>query len=86
MSPSQSHHEEEMQTETSRGSPKTVTTQIWHKKGSCPKGTIPIRRAKKKYPNYGRKRAVFSHHNAQANDSNGLHWLRHNYSVSVQTY
>ncbi|KAI3792751.1 hypothetical protein L2E82_06640 [Cichorium intybus] len=39
--------------------PMTITSQLWHKSGSCPKGTIPIRRVEKRFLNvhgYGRKR------------------------------
>ncbi|XVE53923.1 hypothetical protein DITRI_Ditri03aG0040900 [Diplodiscus trichospermus] len=33
---------------TSEQSSRTVTSQIWQKKGSCPKGTIPVRRTQNK--------------------------------------
>ncbi|XVE97638.1 hypothetical protein REPUB_Repub03eG0036000 [Reevesia pubescens] len=33
---------------TSEQSFRTVTSQLWHKNGSCPKGTIPVRRSKNK--------------------------------------
>ncbi|XP_041994110.1 uncharacterized protein LOC121744581 [Salvia splendens] len=57
MSPSQSHEDVALQRETGRGSRATVTPQLWHKNESCPKGTVPIRRAKDKHlPNYGRKK------------------------------
>ncbi|XP_024986525.1 uncharacterized protein LOC112521763 [Cynara cardunculus var. scolymus] len=41
----------------------TITSQRWQKSGSCPKGTVPIRRTQKRNPNkddfhaYGRKTA-----------------------------
>ncbi|KAF2304388.1 hypothetical protein GH714_030653 [Hevea brasiliensis] len=44
----------------------TVTSQLWQKSGSCPKGTIPIRRVQEKEllktdstEEYGRKKATF---------------------------
>lgn len=73
MSPSQSHEDVAVQRETGRDSRATMTSQLWHKNGSCPKGTVPIRRAKDKHlPNYGRKR----------DGSIEQHWLRPNYAVS----
>ncbi|XVE53779.1 hypothetical protein DITRI_Ditri03aG0029700 [Diplodiscus trichospermus] len=33
---------------TSEQSSKTVKSQLWHKSGSCPKGTIPVRRTQNK--------------------------------------
>ncbi|KAK3003261.1 hypothetical protein RJ639_019595 [Escallonia herrerae] len=48
-------------------SPVILTSQLWHKSGSCPKGTIPIRRTRKKdvlesnnFRSYGRKEPI--HH------------------------
>lgn len=41
---------------------KTITSQLWHRSGSCPKGTIPVRRIQKHLQNkkevhdYGRKK------------------------------
>lgn len=80
MSPS---HDVEMQTadERSRGSSATVTAQIWQRSGSCPKGTIPVRRMHKSHA-YGRKKPVFLHHNAMFNDSKEVYLMRKNYSVS----
>ncbi|KAH6831136.1 hypothetical protein C2S53_009331 [Perilla frutescens var. hirtella] len=89
MSPS---HNVEMQTaaDTNRGSPAIVTAQIWHRSGSCPKGTIPVRRVQKNHPskghsdsNYGKKKPVFSHHSVQFNDSKELYFLRNNYSLAM---
>ncbi|XP_041989351.1 uncharacterized protein LOC121740788 isoform X1 [Salvia splendens] len=80
MSPSQSHEDVAVQSETGRGSRVSMTSQLWHKNGSCPKGTVPIRRAKDKHlPNYGRKKAMFSHHNG----SIGQTWLRPNYALGI---
>ncbi|KAL7164531.1 hypothetical protein ACSBR2_040436 [Camellia fascicularis] len=47
----------------------TVTSQLWQRSGSCPEGTIPIRRTRKKdlikahsVEDYGRKKPRFSQH------------------------
>ncbi|KAL2517829.1 Protein of Unknown Function (DUF239) [Abeliophyllum distichum] len=47
------------------GSPETLTTQLWQRSGSCPEGTIPIRRIDKNNgtkgdlgENYGRKKPM----------------------------
>ncbi|XP_076928708.1 protein neprosin-like [Bidens hawaiensis] len=44
-----------------KDAPITITSQLWQRSGSCPKGTIPIRRIRKKFTNddghaYGRKK------------------------------
>ncbi|XP_049380134.1 uncharacterized protein LOC125844831 isoform X5 [Solanum stenotomum] len=44
MTPSYNTMVETTKTNDQEKSYKCVTTQIWHKSGSCPKGTIPIRR------------------------------------------
>ncbi|XP_027333752.1 uncharacterized protein LOC113848439 [Abrus precatorius] len=47
----------------------TVTSQVWQRSGSCPEGTIPVRRIQKRdllkahsIEDYGRKKPSFSHH------------------------
>ncbi|KAL5071722.1 hypothetical protein RYX36_022609 [Vicia faba] len=62
----------------------TVTSQIWQKNGSCPKGTIPIRRIRKRellkacsIDEYGRKKPSFL--NRQVN-----HRLNNNLDSFVQ--
>ncbi|XP_020548742.1 uncharacterized protein LOC105174857 isoform X3 [Sesamum indicum] len=72
------------------GSPVTVTTQTWHKSGSCPKGTIPIRRTQTNYgskgqsdSNYARKTPVLLHNEKQANESKKLYLLQTNHSLAI---
>lgn len=74
----------------SRNSAVTVTAQTWHRSGSCPKGTIPVRRIQKNNvskghsdSNYGRKKPMFFHYNMQLNDSKMLYLLQKNHSVSA---
>ncbi|XP_071716142.1 protein neprosin-like [Rutidosis leptorrhynchoides] len=55
----------------------TITSQLWHRSGSCPKGTIPIRRIQKHFLNkknvddYGRKKPSqpMNHHDMKLKDS-----------------
>lgn len=49
---------------SSKASDSNPITQLWHLKGKCPKGTIPIRRTKKddilranSMKNYGKKKS-----------------------------
>ncbi|KAL0327514.1 UNVERIFIED_CONTAM: hypothetical protein Sangu_1829400 [Sesamum angustifolium] len=72
------------------GSPVTVTTQTWHKSGSCPKGTIPIRRTQTDYvskghadSNYARKAPVLLHNEKQSNESKKLYLLQTNHSMAI---
>lgn len=53
----------ETSTKGGGGSSVTVTSQLWQRSGSCPEGTIPIRRIRKKellkassVKEYGRKK------------------------------
>ncbi|XP_061374740.1 protein neprosin-like [Gastrolobium bilobum] len=50
------------------GSSMIVTSQVWQKSGTCPEGTIPVRRIRKRdllkahsIEEYGRKKPSFSH-------------------------
>ncbi|KAL2544959.1 hypothetical protein Fot_14192 [Forsythia ovata] len=77
-------------TERNRGSPETVTTQLWQRSGSCPEETIPIRRIDKNngtkgdlVENYGRKKPVSFHHNKQLNESKMLYLLQTNHSMAI---
>ncbi|KAL0447419.1 UNVERIFIED_CONTAM: hypothetical protein Slati_1869800 [Sesamum latifolium] len=63
------------------GSPVTVTTQTWHKSGSCPKGTIPVRRHSAS--NYARKTPVLLHNEKQSNESKKLYLLQTNHSMAI---
>ncbi|KAG8635931.1 hypothetical protein MANES_16G077400v8 [Manihot esculenta] len=56
-------------------SPVTITSQVWQKSGSCPKGTIPIRRFQEKellktssIEDYGRKKPSFSTPNKETSN------------------
>lgn len=77
-------------TERNRESSETVTTQLWQRSGSCPEGTIPIRRIEKNngtkgdvVEKYGRKKLASFHDNAkkQLNESKMLNLLQPNHSV-----
>lgn len=68
----------------------TVTSQLWQKSGSCPKGTIPVRRIRKNellkaysVEHYGRKKPSFSHQVAQSSDSQNSNFQQMNHSVSL---
>nr|XP_043622257.1 uncharacterized protein LOC122593865 [Erigeron canadensis] len=54
----------------------TITSQLWHRNGSCPKGTVPIRRIQKRFLNvdgYGRKKpSEFMNHETQLGTTNSL--------------
>ncbi|KAK4422243.1 hypothetical protein Salat_1806600 [Sesamum alatum] len=72
------------------GSPVTLTTQTWHKSGSCPKGTVPVRRTRTNYvskghsdSNYARKTPVLLHNEKQSNDSKKLYLLQQNHSLAI---
>ncbi|CAK9143966.1 unnamed protein product [Ilex paraguariensis] len=77
-------------TKRKEDSPITITSQIWRRSGSCPKGTIPIRRLPKKNDlkenainKYGRKKATFLHHAKQFNDSKISNLQQANRSVAI---
>ncbi|KAF5468083.1 hypothetical protein F2P56_012264 [Juglans regia] len=69
----------------------TVTSQLWQKSGSCPKGTIPIRRIRRSdqfkagnsVENYGRKKPSFLHQVAQLNGSQNSNLLQMNHSKAI---
>lgn len=65
-----------------------VVKQTWRKSGSCPKGTIPIRRIRKhvllkadSIERYGRKRPTSSLEITQLSNSRSSHFLLMNHSV-----
>jgi len=68
-----------------------VTSQVWQKSGKCPKGTIPVRRIRKKellkahsIEDYGRKKPNFSHHqDGQVNKNLDSFVQLKNHSVSL---
>lgn len=63
--------------------------QTWKKSGSCPQGTIPVRRIRKKdllrassVKDYGRKKhSTLSRHVAESSDNKSVYLLRANHSV-----
>ncbi|KAK3438383.1 hypothetical protein EUGRSUZ_C03001 [Eucalyptus grandis] len=66
------------------------TSQLWRKKGSCPKGTIPIRRiqknnmAKASLPvDYGRKKAQNSHRGTEMDENKIQNLLQSNHSMAI---
>nr|XP_023886984.1 uncharacterized protein LOC111999102 isoform X2 [Quercus suber] len=68
----------------------TVTSQLWQKGGSCPKGTIPVRRIRKNdllkaysVEHYGRKKPSFSHQVAQSSYSQNSNFQQMNHSKAV---
>ncbi|CAI9755695.1 unnamed protein product [Fraxinus pennsylvanica] len=79
-------------TEINRDSSETVTTQLWQRSGSCPEGTIPIRRIEKNngskgdvVEKYGTKKLASFHDNKkkQLNESKMLNLLQPNHSVAI---
>ena len=69
----------------------TVTSQIWQKNGSCPKGTVPVRRVPKKellkarsFDEYGRKKPNFLKRQVNHRRNNNLDSFvqQQNHSVS----
>lgn len=73
-----------------KDSSKTVTSQLWQESGSCPKGTIPVRRIRKNdllkaysVEHYGRKKPSFSHQVAQSSDNQNSNFQQMNHSVSL---
>ncbi|GFQ00161.1 hypothetical protein PHJA_002160100, partial [Phtheirospermum japonicum] len=69
---------------------KNLITQTWHKSGSCPMGTIPVRRAHKNIiskgnsiRDYERKNPVNMHYDKQLNDSKKLHLQLENHSLAI---
>lgn len=70
------------------GSLLTVTSQLWQRSGSCPEGTIPIRRIQKQdglkansLKGYGRKKPRFSQRFQHLDDNRDLFVLQENHSV-----
>ncbi|CAL2233856.1 unnamed protein product [Prunus armeniaca] len=72
-------------------SPITVK-QTWHKSGSCPQGTIPVRRIQKKellrassVKDYGRKKhsSTLSRHVPQLSDNKTVYLQRANHSKAI---
>lgn len=72
-----------------RESSRTVTSQLWQKSGSCPKGTIPVLRIQKKdllksnsVGEYGRKKQPgFTNELTLGNDSENSYLQQANHSV-----
>ncbi|KAL8054362.1 hypothetical protein ABFX02_05G132600 [Erythranthe guttata] len=72
----------------------TTTTQKWHKSGTCPKGTIPVRRntipkklaSKRQHPtrNYGRKPPMHSqsHYDKKSNENETVYLQLKNHSLA----
>ncbi|WJZ84812.1 hypothetical protein VitviT2T_004393 [Vitis vinifera] len=74
-----------------RESSRTVTSQLWQKSGSCPKGTIPVLRIQKKdllksnsVGEYGRKKQPgFTNELTLGNDSENSYLQQANHSKAV---
>lgn len=69
--------------ERNKESAMTVT-QIWKQSGSCPKGTIPVRRTRQKHTpieDYGRKKQRYSHRLGKLNETKSLQVQLANHSV-----
>ncbi|CDP08212.1 unnamed protein product [Coffea canephora] len=62
--------------------PIALATQLWHRSGSCPEGTVPIRRMQKKSPNEARKPSFFQH-SKKFNISTPSKLLLANHSLTV---
>ncbi|XP_030955689.1 uncharacterized protein LOC115977805 [Quercus lobata] len=70
----------------------TMTSQLWQKSGSFPKGTIPVRRIRKNdllkaysVEHYGRKKPSFSHQVAQSSDNQNSNFQQMNHSAVLIT-
>lgn len=68
-----------------------VVKQTWRKSGSCPEGTIPIRRIRKdvllkadSVERYGRKKPMFLQEIPQLSNNRSSHTLLMNHSVRVR--
>ncbi|XP_059658906.1 protein neprosin-like [Cornus florida] len=79
-------------TDRKEDSSVTVTSQLWKRNGSCPRGTIPIRRIRKDLlksklsnstENYGRKKPRLFHHIAQLNDNATSNLQQANHSLAI---
>ncbi|XP_024930926.3 protein neprosin [Ziziphus jujuba] len=76
--------------ERSKESAMTVT-QIWKRSGSCPKGTIPVRRTQKRHllktstpiEDYGRKKQRYSYPVGKLNESKNLQVQLANHSKAI---
>ncbi|XP_021800532.1 uncharacterized protein LOC110744821 [Prunus avium] len=75
-----------------RSEQSSVTVkQTWQKSGSCPQGTIPVRRIRKKdllrassVKDYGRKKhSTLSGHVAESSDNKSVYLLRANHSKAI---
>lgn len=70
---------------------ETVTRQVWKKSGSCPEGTIPVRRIRKRtllkaasVEDYGRKKHRCARQLAKLNDTRNLKVQLANHSVRIR--
>ncbi|CAI9093614.1 OLC1v1029161C1 [Oldenlandia corymbosa var. corymbosa] len=72
-------------TEREEEVPNIVVKQLWQKSGSCPQGTIPIRRTQTKEGHIASKKPSFSHLNDKEKmvDNNDLELLQLNHSLAV---
>ncbi|KAK6912786.1 Neprosin [Dillenia turbinata] len=64
----------------------TITTQLWQKSGSCPKGAIPVRGVPTKYlvsRSYGRKGPAFSHRVTHSDDAGSSNLKQPNHSLAI---
>lgn len=62
----------------------SVIRQKWHASGSCPKGTVPIRR--NTHSNYCGTRKTPTYHYKKFNESDKLYLRQENHSVSAYMY
>lgn len=91
MTPSYNHQTTEQPRRTSftkqmkQGLPLTITTQTWHRSGSCPRGTIPIRgaRNKKNGVEIRKKPSIFLQDKGSNHDGK-LYLLHRNHSVIIK--
>ncbi|XP_051119599.1 uncharacterized protein LOC127243555 [Andrographis paniculata] len=75
---------EEMHEERSQDPAATIPAQIWRRRGSCPKGTIPIRRMKKiNTPSKARTETKVWKFDKSLNESKELYLMQKNHSVAI---
>ncbi|KAH0713027.1 hypothetical protein KY289_008986 [Solanum tuberosum] len=83
MTPSYNTMMEPTKTNDQEKSYKYVTTQTWHKSGSCPKGTIPIRRTQNNYKKDHIKKPNFFHLDKRLRIKEEINLAQKNHSLAI---
>ncbi|KAK4709370.1 hypothetical protein R3W88_030295 [Solanum pinnatisectum] len=83
MTPNYNTMMEPTKTNDQEKSYKYVTTQTWHKSGSCPKGTIPIRRTQNNYKKDHIKKPNFFHLDKGLRIKEDINLAQKNHSLAI---